>query len=176
MITLRIGTAALVLSLVACGDDGGTTSSGTGGEAQGGAAGVGGMASTTSATSATGTGGNAGTGGATGAGGSTGSGDAMVNGCTLATAEDKTGTNPTLAWGFGHQSCIIVSVGASVTWDGSQSAHPLVGGESPTVDPSSVIGSAMTNGNSAVVTFDAPGAYPYFCSVHTNMMGVVYVQ
>jgi plastocyanin len=34
----------------------------------------------------------------------------------------------------------------------------------------------MTNGNSAVVTFDAPGAYPYFCSVHTNMMGVVYVQ
>jgi len=171
---LRMGSAALVLFLVACGDDGGSSSGGTGGEAgMGGMGGMGGMASTTVAT---GTGGDVGTGGAPGTGGSSGSGETMVNGCTLATAEDKTGTNPTLAWDFGHQSCIVVSVGASVTWDGSQSTHPLVGGESPTVDPSSVIGTAIANGNSAVVTFDAPGAYPYFCSSHTNMMGVVYVQ
>jgi plastocyanin len=100
----------------------------------------------------------------------------MVNGCTLATAMDMTGMNPTLTWDFGHQSCIIVSVGATVTWNGSQGLHPLVGGVSPTVDPASPIAAAVANETSASVTFDAAGDFPYFCNVHTDMQGVVYVQ
>jgi plastocyanin len=87
-----------------------------------------------------------------------------------------TGMNPTLTWDFGHQRCILVSVGATVTWDGPQGLHPLVGGVSPTVDPASPIADAMTVGESTTVTFDAAGNYPYFCSMHTSMQGVIYVQ
>jgi plastocyanin len=87
-----------------------------------------------------------------------------------------TGMDPMLTWDFGHTSCIIVSVGATVTWNGDQGLHPLVGGVSPTVDAASPIADAMGNATSVAVTFDTAGDYPYFCNVHTNMQGVIYVQ
>jgi plastocyanin len=147
--------ASTMVLLLACGDSG---SGGAGGDAEGG--------------------GGSNTGGAPEGGAPEGGsgGAALVNGCSLATAEDMTGMEPTLTWDFGHQSCIIVSVGTRVTWEGDQGLHPLVGGVSPTVDAGSPIADAMTAGTTTTVTFDTAGDYPYFCNAHTNMQGVVYVQ
>ena len=104
---------------------------------------------------------------------------AQVHGCTLEAATDRTGEAIVdLDWDFGHSSCILVDPGTTVRWvvAGSWSQHPLTGGVTPISDNSNPISLADIEGDVASVTFDSPGAYPYFCQVHTTTMtGVVYV-
>lgn len=114
---------------------------------------------------------------------STGGGDPMVNGCTLATAKDMTGQKSVTItdvspWTFNHQACIVVTGGTQVVWNGDFAAHPLSGGEVGTADIASPISMAMTNNGTATafLPVDAGKAYPYFCSKHSNMKGVVYVK
>lgn len=101
-----------------------------------------------------------------------------VNGCTRATATDMTGMATVgLAWSLPHAACTIVSAGTTVTWTGDFSLHPLTGGVTPTVDPSSAISMATPSGNELAVTFASAGTFPYFCTVHNaGMQGVIYVE
>jgi plastocyanin len=83
------------------------------------------------------------------------------------------------AWSIGHQACIRVSAGTTVTWEGNFSAHPLQGGVSPDLDPTSPITllGSDSGSNPANVDFPDAGAYPYYCATHAStMLGVVYVQ
>jgi hypothetical protein len=100
-----------------------------------------------------------------------------VHGCTFETADDRTGENLIdLEWRLTHAICMIVRVGTTVRWNGNFSAHPLAGGVTPVVDASSPVTTASINGSVASVTFNDPGDYPYFCTVHLlNMAGVIYV-
>lgn len=104
---------------------------------------------------------------------------AQVHGCTLEAATDRTSEAIVdLDWDFGHSSCILVAPGTTVRWivAGNWSLHPLTGGVSPISDNSNPISLAAIENDVASVTFDSPGAYPYFCQVHTTTMtGVVYV-
>lgn len=157
----------------ACGgDDEGSGGGGTG-TGSGTAAGTGsGTASGTGSGTASGTGGSG-----TGSGTPSGMVD-EVHGCTMAGADDMTGTGTVTlpAWTLGHNACIVVDAGTDVTWEGGFSAHPLAGGEFPD-DDMNLISMSDQSGQSATVTFDTPGDYPYFCLVHgTNMAGVIYVQ
>jgi plastocyanin len=151
--------AGLALAFASgCGDDtgdGGTTTGNQGGDGTGGA----------------------GTGG-TGTGG-TGN---LVNGCSEATALDRTGEatvsiSEIQAWQIPHQVCVIVDAGTSVEWDGDFTVHPLSGGVVGSPDPSSPITDSDQSGASTSVTLATAGEYPYFCTVHgSSMQGVIYAQ
>jgi len=118
-------------------------------------------------------GGTAGTGGSAGSGGS----PALVNGCSIDTADDHGGqATVDLAWTLPTQECIIVDQGTVVTWTGDFGLHPLSGGETAATDPVSPISTSDQSGASASVTFDTLGDFPYFCEAHgASMQGVVYV-
>lgn len=149
-----LAMAVGLLMAVGCGDDS------TGGGGSGGSGGAGG-----------------GDGGSPSDGGS-GAGPAEVNGCTLADADDETGSATVdLEWTLTHQECIRVAVGTTVTWTGAFTTHPLKGGESPDIDASSPITESDQTGADASVTFDTAGEFPYFCNVHFgSMQGVIYVE
>jgi plastocyanin len=150
---LYVGIAIGVLA--ACGDDettkNPTTTSGTGN-----------------------TGNTGGMGGDTGGGGTGGSAPA----CSSATAEDLTGmATVTLTWANPFTECARIAVGTDVTWNGTFATHPLAGGTSPTVDPTSPITEAMATGTTVTVTFDTMGEFPFFCQVHTaTMKGTFFVE
>ena len=123
----------------------------------------------------------------TGQGGGGGGGDPepMLNGCTRATATDLTNTKSTTitdvsAWTFGHKACIIVTPGTQVVWQGNFVTHPLAGGPAGKADLASPISLAKPNGDAVTVitpTDNGNGqAYPYFCTNHNGMQGVVYTS
>ena len=71
---------------------------------------------------------------------------------------------------FGPQS-IIVPAGTKVTWKNRDDIpHTVVSTEG--VFKSRVLDTDETFS----FTFDKPGSYPYFCSVHPKMTGTVVVQ
>jgi len=107
----------------------------------------------------------------------------MLNGCTLAMAKDMTNQKQVVIsdisqWSFGHQACVLVTPGTQVQWEGNFTTHPLAGGESGKPDPMSPISKAMVNASTAaaLIPTDAGKAYPYFCSKHTGMQGVIYTK
>jgi plastocyanin len=107
----------------------------------------------------------------------------MVNGCTLATAKDMTGMKSVTItdiakWTFGHQACVLLTGGTQVVWDGDFNTHPLTGGESGKADLASPISMAMVNGTTAtaLIPVEQGKAYPYFCSKHPSMQGVIYTK
>lgn len=156
-----IGISAFALA--ACGDSG-DGEGGHGGEHSHGGEGEGGDGE------------GGGTGGTPSEGG--GGGVVELNGCTRETAEDLTAQAAVdLEWTLTHQECVVVAVGTVVTWTGDFSFHPLAGGETGTEDASSPITTSDQTGDSASVTFDAAGEFPYFCTVHSSsMQGVIYVE
>ena len=176
-----VGVALLAGGLGACsnssGNGGGagyaptttysTTHTGSGGTGTGGsgATGGGGM-------------GAMGGGGAGGQGQGGGGGGASVNGCTLGGATDMTAHNVVdLTWSLPHHQCTLIAAGTTVTWTGNFAFHPLVGGVTPTTDPSSPITTTAPVGNQETVVFSQLGDYPYFCTVHlASMEGVIFVQ
>ena len=108
-------------------------------------------------------------GSSTGAGGG---GDAEINGCTQAAADDMTGqSSVTLDWSNPHQSCIRISAGTTVTFDGDFVSHPMGDG---TVDGPS---NGPFSGNPDAIVFEGGGAWAYYCTAHgLNMQGVIYVD
>ena len=196
-------TMTSTLALLACGSDDDTSdatttsssstmdssaSSGQGGAAtttgEGGATtttGEGGAATTTGEGGAATTSGQGGAGSGSGGGntaGAGGAGDPEVNGCTRATAMDMTNQKSVElpAWDFGHTACILVTGGTQVVWKGNFQTHPLAGGVAGMKDDASPISKAMVASDTATVVLPADQGkdYPYFCSIHTSMKGVVY--
>lgn len=80
----------------------------------------------------------------------------------VVTAADRTFSAPDLA----------VHAGDSVEWlNGSETEHRLVrriGG--------TTLASDLDPGQAEVVTFEEPGVYPYYCSIHRGMTGRVVVS
>lgn len=83
---------------------------------------------------------------------------------------------------FGYSPpCLHVAPGATVTFSGDFSVHPLASGTSPTDraagSPNNPIPETVS-GSSLTVTFPAAGTYPYFCEMHyaAGMAGVVRVE
>ncbi|HMI91302.1 MAG TPA: hypothetical protein VK509_08060, partial [Polyangiales bacterium] len=79
--------------------------------------------------------------------------------------------------------CMIVAAGQRVRWEGNLSAHPLAPGHPD--DP--LAGSAgnpiepKASGSVAEFAFEAPGTFPYHCTLHAfgagqGMAGVVHVR
>lgn len=149
---------ALASSAVGCGD------SGTGG-AGGGSSG----------------GGDEG-GAPAGGGGDGGSGPALLNGCDQATADDQTDVAMVdIDWKLSTQECIRVAVGTTVNWNvtapSTFASHPLAGGDVAGGEQPGPISDSDQTGATASVTFDAPGEYPFFCTIHlSSMQGVIYVE
>lgn len=107
-----------------------------------------------------------------------------VNGCTFANATDNRGqanvtVTATSSWTQGHNVCMIVDLGTTVTWGGNFTSHPLIGGVTPTRDNSSPITIAGPGSGTTpvAVTLSSVGDFGYFCDIHTSTMkGMIYVR
>lgn len=107
----------------------------------------------------------------------------VIHGCTdyVVTAERRVsfGTaNDSPALGYAPK-CLTISVGQSVTFAGNFNTHPLVPGafNSDAGTSGNPIARKDTGADDSVVTFDAPGLFPYFCDLHApTMVGVVQVR
>jgi plastocyanin len=108
----------------------------------------------------------------------------QINGCDATNTTDLTGlatTTVTFSGTTYNPPCIRVKVGTTVTFSGSFSAHPLVGGEfkngmeipaaSGPFVPATNVGFAKT------FQMSAAGTYPYYCDFHSSagMFGTVFV-
>jgi plastocyanin len=109
---------------------------------------------------------------------------ALVNGCSLATAQDLTGLGTTTITftSFTYApKCVRVSAGTSVTFSGSFASHPLLGGvvAGSTVTPatSGPFVPATSTGTSQTFVMSSAGTFPYYCVPHATigMNGVVFV-
>jgi plastocyanin len=73
---------------------------------------------------------------------------------------------------FGPKS-LTVAPGTTVTWiNQDDEPHTVVNAGNPRLFKSG----ALDTGNKFSVTFDKPGTYQYFCSLHPHMTGVIVVQ
>ena len=110
----------------------------------------------------------------------------LLNGCDFSTATNLTGMAGTVVtFANGNLTyapkCIKVTAGTMVTFNGSFSAHPLLGGEvvaGAGVPASSGPFVSVTNtGTTKAFTMATAGTFPYYCTAHasSNMDGVVYV-
>ena len=66
---------------------------------------------------------------------------------------------------------VEVQVGDSVTWTNADLAPHTATAEDGAWDTG-----ALDKGAGRRITFDAPGEYPYFCTYHPHMKGLVVVQ
>jgi plastocyanin len=111
----------------------------------------------------------------------------MVNGCTSATAIDKTAAT-TVTINFGadggisyEPACVRIKTGTSVTFSGDFMVHPLQGGTATgsrlTPDPASPI-PATSTGMTATAMFPNAGTFPYYCTMHGSfgMAGAIFVE
>ncbi len=70
---------------------------------------------------------------------------------------------------------ITVAPGTTVTWtneDGFQ--HTVTSGTRD--QPTELFDETVAGGGSFSYTFEEPGTYPYFCSIHPGMEGTVVVE
>jgi plastocyanin len=148
----------------------------------------------TAGSSAAGTGGGAGSSGSGGGGGSAGTsggGSGGGNPSFMAVApcnaesDYMTGTMVTFPMSATNVSyspkCLRVLAGATVTFSGEFSEHPLA----PSTKRGTLTGSPITSttsGSSKGFVFPTPGFYAYYCTVHgpsdgaAGMVGVVWVE
>ena len=68
---------------------------------------------------------------------------------------------------------LTVPVGTKVTWTNDDSDPHTVTSEAA---PKLLKSPPLDTGDSFAFTFDKPGTYRYFCSIHPHMQGVVVVQ
>lgn len=91
------------------------------------------------------------------------------------TAERPTGPNVVTVAAMAYSpASVTISPGDTVTWffDDAGVAHNVIG-----IDAASrLLHSPMISSGQFSQTFDDPGTYPYFCSVHPNMTGTVIVR
>jgi plastocyanin len=173
----RLSLGILLSATVTLGCSGSSSNNtpGTGGTSGGG-------------TGGTGTGGTstAGTGGAS-AGGTGGTGQQSfmaTEPCTMETSYTTTGNTIDFggATGFAYApNCLQVSAGATVTFNGDFTTHPLdVSAARGTLTGNPI---TLTNtGTTKSFTFPTPGFYAYYCMFHgfdtggTGMAGVIWVK
>jgi plastocyanin len=73
---------------------------------------------------------------------------------------------------------IEIKVGDTVTWINNDSSPHTVTSSSSSNDDSSIItfdSGVLRRGETFSFTFDLEGEYPYFCTLHPNMVGTVVV-
>ena len=71
---------------------------------------------------------------------------------------------------------ITISLGTTVTWTNLDSVpHTSTSGISPNFD-GAFDSLALSQNGKFSHTFNSPGAFPYFCSIHTFMTAVITVQ
>lgn len=70
---------------------------------------------------------------------------------------------------FGPSS-VTITAGGTVTWTNSDSASHTATGDGGSFDTGTI-----ASGGSGSITFDTPGTYTYFCSIHPDMTGTVVV-
>lgn len=109
-----------------------------------------------------------------------------VNGCNIDTAMDLT-ASPTTTVTFPNGNltyspkCIKVAQGTEITFAGSFSSHPLLGGTvvNGTASPASSgpFVPVTNTGTSTAFTMSSPGTFPYYCVPHATlgMNGAVFV-
>jgi plastocyanin len=68
---------------------------------------------------------------------------------------------------------LTVPVGTKVTWTNDDSDPHTVTSET---DPKLLKSPPLDTGDSFAFTFDKPGTYRYFCSIHPHMQGIIVVQ
>ncbi len=68
---------------------------------------------------------------------------------------------------------LIVAVGTRVTWTNRDDIPHTV---TDVATPRAMRSPPMDTGESFAFTFDKPGTYSYFCSLHPHMQGTVVVQ
>lgn len=66
---------------------------------------------------------------------------------------------------------LTIKVGTEVTWNNNDSVTHTV-----TSDTSAFDSGRVNSGSSYKHTFNKAGTYPYHCSIHTNMTGIITVQ
>jgi len=68
---------------------------------------------------------------------------------------------------------LTVAVGTKVVWTNDDADPHTVTSET---DPKLLKSPALDTGDSFTFTFDKPGTYRYFCSLHPHMQGIIVVQ
>ena len=68
---------------------------------------------------------------------------------------------------------LTVPVGTKVVWTNDDSDPHTVTSET---DPKLLKSPPLDTGDSFAFTFDKPGTYRYFCSIHPHMQGIIVVQ
>ena len=68
---------------------------------------------------------------------------------------------------------LVVPIGTKVTWTNDDSDAHTVTSEA---DPKLLKSPPLDTGDSFAFTFDKPGTYRYFCSLHPRMQGTIVVQ
>jgi plastocyanin len=68
---------------------------------------------------------------------------------------------------------LTVAVGTKVTWTNDDSDPHTV---TSAADPKLLKSPPLDTGDSFAFTFDKPGTYRYFCSIHPHMQGTIVVQ
>jgi plastocyanin len=68
---------------------------------------------------------------------------------------------------------LTVAVGTKVIWTNDDADPHTV---TSATDPRLLKSSALDTGDSFAFTFDKPGTYRYFCSLHPHMQGTIVVQ
>jgi plastocyanin len=88
----------------------------------------------------------------------------------LAATEPNAVTIDNFAFGPG---AITVAPGTKVTWTNrDDEPHTVVSAD----DPRTFKSGALDTGENFSFTFDKPGTYRYFCSIHPHMTGTVVVK
>ncbi len=94
---------------------------------------------------------------------------AAAGACEVVEAVDGT---PVRIAGFAFEpASVTVKVGGAVTWTNEDTA-----GHTATLDGGSCGTGTLQKGESGSIRFDAPGEYPYLCSIHPRMTGTVVVE
>jgi plastocyanin len=88
----------------------------------------------------------------------------------IAATEPNTVTIDNFAFG---PAVMTVAVGTKVTWTNrDDEPHTVVSAD----DPRAFKSGALDTGDGFSFTFDKPGTYRYFCSIHPHMTGTVEVK
>jgi plastocyanin len=70
---------------------------------------------------------------------------------------------------------LTVQAGDTVTWTSSDDTQHTVTGSAPE-DKAILDSESIRQAGTYAATFDAPGAYEYFCVFHPNMQGTITVE
>jgi len=118
-----------------------------------------------------------------------GDGPLALNGCQASSYEDLSAEDDErvvqiAAEGLTYTPpCMTIAAGQSVSFEGSLSAHPLAPGNADDNAAGSLDNpiAATSSGNSVEFTFETPGTYPYYCTLHSfgsgkGMAGAVHVR